>query len=405
MRLVASTLRVSFVLGLAAALAGAQPEAQKAPEPKPADLARARDRAVLAADSGQRGERVAALRQLVKTPDARALPALQRLSKRQFSDPAEREEAWEQIATVVNQVVAEGDRELKTGTEIDPALVAFLESIVERPPEVTYVDDQSFDFPARRARFEYRERARSALSGIALRKAKLQLDAELAALPPEQRASHLAEVAWTRPESPRDLAYLPAREKLEALGATGLSSSRAVIGRAPPDGQQAMVAYLADRFGEDPDTVRAALVELAGVPAEPVWSRSLTALRDLRPAGAAQPLVEVLEARSEPARTRLALDALGALADPAAIPFVTRALRSGDVETSLAAARALAEIGPGGLEPLLAALRGEDPTARRAAVFVLAGRNEPAVRAALDAFVGQTDDAELRRWVLERRTP
>jgi hypothetical protein len=386
-------------LWIAALLLGAAGAAAQPTLPKegasPAAVAAAREWAVTAADSANREERVRALRQLAATPDARALPALERLSKRTFAEPDEREQTWEQLAQVTAELADE--------TDVPPDLEAFLRTIEKRRAEVKYLDRTTFEYPRERAKYRYAEAARSALEVIELRRARRRLETELSPLPLAEQTKRLAEAAWVAEGAPGTPRARAARALLGAAGKPGLDATREALGRASPESGRWIVEYVGAAFDADPSAATAALVQLAASADTVVSDAALAEIERRRPAGAAARLVEVAEQGAEPGRTRAVAWTLGQLGDPVALPFLRGAFRSGDPETAAAAARALAHLGGEGVGLLVSEVESGSGATRTAAVVGLFEvADQPAAREALGALAGRTRDPELRALIQER---
>ena len=353
------------------------------------ETAAARDSAVAAADSPSRTKRVAALTQLWRTPDRRALPALVRLTERSFADVEEREEAWEQLAQVTSAIAPE--------VEIPQELESFLLRIEKQKPQLMFLDRRTLDHPGERPRYDYAQAARNAIGAIELARARRQLDAELAALPSDQRAAHVADAAWSaKATGPRPEA---ARTLLRSLGKAGVQATRARIDRASPDAQIWMVEFAEASLSVDPAGATSALLELADEDASMVYDAALGVLMRHRPSNAAARLANSLEKRSEPRRMRIGLETLGMLGDPAALPLLRTQFRSADPETSIAAARGLALVGPGGVAFLAAEVARDGPSQRAAALGLFEVKSDPAARKALADVATQIRDPDLRELI------
>jgi HEAT repeat protein len=351
-------------------------------------------RAIRAIESPDPRERLAALRALFGTRDPRALGPLLALARTPGEDPALREETWMRIAMVAWSIAREH--------EIDPALVAFLREIAARPPEVLVLSTLH-EHRTRVPKYDYPRRARHVLELVDRRAARRALQAELAALPETERAAHLAEVAWLSAGEADPHRRSSARELLAALGSAGTEASRARIGRAPPEGQQALAAYFQKLHRVDAEGAAAGLLELAAVPDPIAAGAALHALYELRPPGAAEPLVRLLESPGFPEeRIDSGLHVLAALGDEAAVEFASRALHLGRGETRAYAARVLARLGDAGLERLLAASESKLREERTAAAFALAEIDHPDAREAVWKLAERTRRGALRAVLLER---
>jgi hypothetical protein len=350
------------------------------------------DRAVAAVDSSDRAERVAALDRLWRTPDARALPALERLASRSFADVAEREEAWEQIAHVATTLAAE--------SEIPAALETFLRTIATQKPAVRYLDTTTHERPKHRARYDFAKAAREAIASIERSGARRSLAAEVAGMPAEEAARRVAEAAWAEdPDAPRSRA---ARDLLPSFGEAGVQATLERIPSASADTQIWMVEFAEASFATDRARSTRALIQLAGSEHSIVWGGALGALMRLTPPGAAAQLVAVLEEQSDPARVRSGIGALGQLGDPAVLPFLRAQFRSSDPQTATSAARSLARVGPTGIAVLAGAAADAGPSQRPAILGLLEATDDPTARKTLEDLASRTRDPAVRDLIQQR---
>ena len=353
------------------------------------------DDSIASLDSLTLDVRLAAVDELGKSDDSRAVTALAPWLDLRSTDPEERERTWLHVARALGRLAA-------TQPLADETL-ARLTQLSQTEPTVTYMD-QSFRAARELPRHRFHEAARNAVGVADLATARSHVEAQAAALPAPRRLDYLAELAWSGSDGATPVRRVAAREQLAALGPAGVAPTARRIRGADDSARLAMLSYLEKVCPPADPGCTSAVLRLSESEQNRVWQTALRTLVAIEARPASAELIRRLsrDGVSDRSFTYGAIETVGRLQDPDAAPFLGEQMRTGSQRVSVSAANALADLGAPGVAELRRGTQSQDPRMRGRAAIALRRSSSPNAREALREYRNAHPDDEIDPWLPDR---